>query len=192
MDEKCARPTGRIEHPNARQLIEGRRHADALPERHVRDPIDECVRRVKSARGSPRLRRHERFEGAAEHLRIDGGLREGRGLLERGEAIAGEQLAEKAPACFVVEPERSQAALDGRWREQTAIQEWNAPESSRWSRPFHSGCIQRPEEERKQHAAMELPTILHAAVEGTGEETWNTIQPALALEKPEKQQPRAV
>ncbi len=147
------------------------------------------MRRVEGAARPAVARGHQRFEYAAEHLGIDRRFAPPIALFASGEAILHEQLAEHRTNCIIAEYDAAAATLERRSREQPAVQKGNAPELPSTGRAPRWTCVQGPEEQRQQNAAVVLAASQHAVGERALEKTRVAVQPTLRLEKGQEEQP---
>src|ERR1035437_2024132 len=81
-------------------------------------PFDDRAWSIERARGAAIACGHERFECAAEHLRVDGRLAPRGRVFPRGDAIPGEQSTDEFTERLIGEAEVADAPLERRSREE--------------------------------------------------------------------------
>jgi len=132
---------------------------------------------------------HQRLEGPAEHLRIDGGVGDDGGRLARGEAVAREQAADHVGDRVVREPQLAVPTLERAAREETAVEEGYATEGPGGCGPRAHRGVECAEEQRFEEPAVQAASA-GAPLHVMPQEGAVAVQPALGFEEGEEQQPR--
>lgn len=161
-------------------------------ERCAREPFHKTIRGEEGAGRLPVCVRHQALEGATQHFGVHGSLAPRRLVLARREPVSSEDLSEEHSIGFVGEAHVAPLAFNRGACEQPAVQEWHAAECARSGGAAARGCVERSEEQRKQHALLEAAAGLHAAVELPCEKSVIGVQPAFRLDECEKEEPRHV
>src|SRR6185437_4537025 len=164
--------------------------AERALESGVGDPRDELERREKRASSPAFGRRHERFERAPEHLRIDRGLRPLDAFFACGETVLREDVVEERAVRVVSKGDGATGAFERRSGEQATIEKRNATEGAGCGGSLCGGCVERSEEERAEHPSFKTAAARHALFELSKQERAIAVQPSLRLEKGEKEKPR--
>src|SRR6185437_15788786 len=95
-------------------------------EPRARHPLDEGEWREERARASSLCTAHQRFERAAEHLRVDGCFAPRCALLSRGEPVLAEQVEQETTVCIIGEFHAVRRTLERRATEQAAVEKRHA------------------------------------------------------------------
>src|SRR5262249_14346164 len=148
-----------------------------------RDGIDECERCVERPRSASLPGRHQRFERAAEHFRVNGGLVPCRRLLARGETVLPEHRCDEASIRVVGEHDATVLPLERRASEESTIEKWNTAECQCRGCSLPDGRVERSEKQGPQHPVVKPPAAFHAAIELMRDEGRVAVEPSLGLEK---------
>src|SRR5262249_17222584 len=132
--------------------------------------LDQRKRGIKSAGSSSFGLRHQRFESAAEHLRVDGGFVPGGRFFARGETIFAKHRRDQSTVRIIREHDAAVPSLHWRARKKAAVEKRNLAERSGSWCALTQRCVERSEKERPQDAIVKSPATLHAAIELMGDE----------------------
>ena len=161
---------------------------ECVQERVIDEGRDEGARGVERAGAASHAGVHERFEGPAEQVRVDGGFRPGAGVFAGGEAEAGQGVEQEWGELFVVQGRVTGAAFGGGGGEESAVEERDVAEGAgRWRAVSVRG-VEGAEREWGDEAWPEVAAVVEGVFGVSGEEGAIVVQPALGLEELEEEQ----